>query len=230
MKVAVFGLGRFGAAAAVKLYDEGAEVLAIDRNLKLVEEVKDRVSVAVACDATDRSNLSAHDVGKMDLAIVAIGTNFEASVLVTLLCKEIAVPRVIAKALTPLQARVLREVGADRVINPEEEMGERVALHVLHGSVVDFVELPANFGLRRVPVPEAWVGKNLSELALLGKERLNLVQIVRPGPGVVVGDGPPGEEDFARWERIPLPHGETVLQSGDHVDVIGAERDLRRLE
>jgi len=224
-KVAVLGLGRFGVSVAERLYNAGVEVLAIDRNLKLVEAVQQQVSVAVACDATKRENLQAYDLGRMDAAVVAIGTNFESSVLVTLLCKEFGVPLVVAKALNELQAQVLREVGADRIVMPEEEMGMRLAEHLLHDSVVDFVELPDGYSLRRLPIPAEWAGRSLAELRLLNDQRLNLVQIVRVAADTATAQA--GEKPSR--ERIPLPSGEALLEQGDEVDVIGRDGDLNRL-
>jgi trk system potassium uptake protein len=214
LKVVVFGLGRFGAAVAGTLYAQGAEVLAIDRNHRLVEEIKDRVTVAIATDATQRSILEAYDVGRMDVAVIGIGSNFEASVVVALLCRELGVPRIIAKALTPLQAQVLQAVGAHRVITPEEEIGQRLAEHLVRGSVVDFVELPAGFSLRRLRVPAEWAGKSLSDLKLLGEARLNLIQILRPIPG--------GRD----YTKSVLPSGTAILDPGDLIDVIGPDTVL----
>ncbi len=221
-KAVIFGLGKFGVAVAEHLYGEGVEVLAIDRSLKLVEGIEERVSAAVACDATVRANLEAYDIGGMDAAVVAIGTHFEASVLITLHCRELGVGRIIAKALNPLQQRILTEVGAHQVILPEEEMGRRLAEHLLNESLVDFVELPDGYSLRRVAVPDKWIGQSLAQLRLLGTERLNLIQIVRQGPDAA------GKAATGR-ERIPLPHGETVLRVGDLVDVIGPDEALAKL-
>jgi trk system potassium uptake protein TrkA len=214
LKVVVFGLGRFGAAVASTLYAQGAEVLAIDRNHRLIEEIKDRVSVAIAIDATQRSVLEAYDVGHMDVAVIGIGSNFEASVVVALLCRELGVPRIIAKALTPLQAQVLRAVGAHRVITPEEEIGERLAEHLVRGTVVDFVELPDGYSLRRLRVPADWAGKSLGDLKLLGEKRLNLIQILRPITG------------SADFTKAVLPSGSAILNPGDLIDVIGPDTML----
>ena len=221
-KVVVVGLGRFGTACATRLYDQGAEVLAIDRNHNLVNEVQDTVTAAIACDATQRANLAAYDVGAMDVAVVAMGANFEASVLVTLLCRELGAARVLAKAVNPMQKQVLYEVGADEVVMPEEEMGARLADHILRDSVLDFVDLPTGYGLRRIPAPEAWVGQNLADLELLQRERVLVVQVVRPPAGA----------DEARdvhdpdTVRIPLPGGDTRLEPGDFLDVIAADEVL----
>jgi len=221
-KVAVIGLGRFGAACARRLYDQGADVLGIDRSRAAVERMKDLISAAVACDATDRANLEAYDIGSMDAVVVAMAENFEASVLVTLHCRELGVPRVLAKAVNPLQNRVLHEVGAHQVVMPEEEMGERLADHVLRESVVDFVELPEGYSLRRVPVPADWAGQALADLRLLGERRLNVVQIIRRRePSGKAGHGPE-----AGVRKIPLPHGDTVLAEDDQIDVIGPDEVL----
>lgn len=225
-KVVVFGLGRFGAAVASRLFEEGAEVLAIDARLEVVEQYRDQVSAGVAFDATIKGNLEAYDVGHMDVAVIAIG-DFQASVLATVYCLELGVPLVVAKALSHQQRRVLKAVGAHRVVQPEEDVGFRLAEHLLHESVVDFVELPQGFSLRRIEIPASWVGRTLSDLRLLTAEGLNLIQIVRSAPAhPAMGEEAP--EATAATELIPLPHGGTRLLAGDRLDVIGADETLER--
>lgn len=214
-RVAVFGLGRFGSGVATTLSDEGMEVLAIDSDLALVQRFKDDVALAVSCDATSREELESLEVGRMDVAIVAIGDDFESSVLVTLLCKELGVPYVVAKALSHEQERVLKKVGADEVVLPEEQMGRWVAENLLRHSIVNLVELPDGYGLGTVALPEQWAGQTLGELGLIERERLNLVQVHRPAV-----DG--AEEAF------PLPSGSFRLESGDILDVIGPNAVLER--
>jgi trk system potassium uptake protein TrkA len=223
LKVVVVGLGRFGSTLAVNLSRQGAEVLAVDRNARMVEAVAEDVTVAVGFDATDLSNLNAYDVGAMDVGVVAIGENFESSVLVTMHLKNLGVPQVYAKALNDMQESVLLRVGADQVLKPEEDMGERLASHLLHDSVVDFVELPQGFSLRRIRVPEEWCDQSLEELGLLGKFKLNLVQVRRPLPAA-------NEGAEATFERTPLPDGSMVLRPGDEIDVIGPDKELKKYE
>ncbi len=223
LKVAVIGLGRFGSTVAVELAGQGAEVLAVDRRKPLFEAVADDVAVAVGFDATEISNLKAYDVGAMDVAVVAIGTNFEASVLVTMHCKALGVEKVVAKALNEMQESVLRQVGADQIIKPEEDMGVRLAEHLVHDSVVDFVELPDGYSLRRVTGPEDWDGQSLAELNLLSERSLNLVQIYRRQAVSSEGDEP-------TMAKIPLPGGSDVLQAGDAIDVIGPDRELDKFD
>ncbi len=223
LKAVVVGLGRFGSTLALKLSREGAEVLAIDRSTRLVEGVADKVAVAVGFDATDLTNLTAYDAGAMDVGIVAIGKNFESSVLVTMHLKSLGVPLVYAKALNEMQESVLRQVGADKVVKPEEDMGERLADHLLHDSVVDFVELPEGFSLRRIRVPAPWCNQSLAELNLLGQFKLNLVQVRRTAPAAEEGADP-------QVERTPMPDGSMVLLPGDEIDVIGPDTELKKFD
>jgi trk system potassium uptake protein TrkA len=215
-RVAVFGLGQFGASVARRLYKEGIEVLAVDRDLRLVEEIQDEVTVAVAFDSSIRENLLAYDVPNMDAVVVAIGTNFEATVLVTVQVKQMGVPLIVVKALNPLRRQVLLSIGADRVVMPEEEMGTRLAEELVHESVVDYVELPRGFSLRRIAVQPQWAGRTLSELSLLRTEKLNLVQVVRARTGA------------HEPELVPVPHGDIRLHAGDRIDVIGPDEVLAR--
>ncbi len=223
LKVAVIGLGRFGSTVALSLAAKRVEVLAVDRRAALFEALADDVAVAVGFDATDISNLKAYDVGAMDVVVVAIGTNFEASVMVTMHCKSLGAKKVVAKALNEMQASVLRQVGADSIVKPEEDMGARLAEHLITDSVVDFVELPAGFSLRRITVPQEWDSQTLADLNLLGDKHLNLVQIHRHIPAEEE-DGEPS------IEMIPLPNGAEVLRAGDRIDVIGPDHELDKFD
>lgn len=218
LKVAVLGLGKFGSTVAAELSRLGAEVLAVDRNRRLIEEISPLVAEAESFDATEPTLLAARGIGKMDVAIVAIGGNFEASVLIAMHCKDLGVPMVAAKALNDEQESVLRKVGADQVIQPEEDMGIRLAEHLVHHSVVSFMNLPEGYSVRRIKVPRDWVNKSLAELGLLAEMGINLIQVIRPQ----------GESEAP--ERLPLPHGATILQEGDEVDIISTDKTLNKFE
>jgi len=222
LKVAVLGLGRFGQAVARELNRQGAEVLAVDRNLNKVNEIIQDVDEAESFDATNASLLESRNIAKMDAVVVAIGSNFEASVLVTMHCHELGVPLVCAKALNEDQADVLRKVGADRVIKPEEDVGIHLARHLTHDSVVDFVELPDGFSLRTLKVPDDWVGQSVGELNVLNEHHLNIIQVIR----------------FVNLEeaqqpletKLPLPDGSLIFQEGDKMEVIGQDKHLIKFE
>jgi len=137
--------------------------------------------------------------------------------------KNLGVPQVYAKALNDMQDAVLRRVGADQVIKPEEDMGERLANHLLHDSVVDFVELPVGYSLKRIKVRPEWSDQSLAELQLLSKLKLNLVQVRRPAAPAAEGSEPV-------IERIPLPDGSMVLRANDQIDVIGPDEELKKYD
>ncbi len=218
LKVAVLGLGKFGSTVAAELSRLGAEVLAVDRNRRRIEEISPLVAEAESFDATEPNLLASRGIGKMDVAIVAIGANFEASVLIAMHCKDLGVPVVAAKALNDEQETVLLKVGADQIIKPEEDMGKRLAEHLVHHSVVSFMDLPEGFSVRRIKVPKEWVDKSLAELGLLAVMGVNLIQVIRPQ----------GENEPPK--RLPLPNGEMVLQEGDEVDIIAADKTLNKFE
>jgi len=166
----------------------------------------------VSFDVTDREALNRYEVGSMDAVVIGIGDGFEAAVMTTLLCSELGVERIVCKALTQRQRDVLKLVGAHDVVLPEEQMGRWLAENLLHGSVVNLVELPEGYQLRHVELPRDWRGKTLEELQLLQTHHISLVQVHRRENG----------ED----KRLPLPDGEFQLLAGDTLDVIGPEQDL----
>ena len=218
LKVAVLGLGRFGSSVAAELSRMGAEVLAVDRNRRQIEEISPHVAEAEGFDATELNLLASRGIGKMDVAVVAIGSNFEASVLITMHCKDLGVPKVAAKALNSAQEAVLRKVGADHVIKPEEDMGKRLAEHLLNRSIVSFLDLPDGFSVRRIKVPQDWVGQSLAELGLLPDHQINLVQIIRR------------DEDNNDQVRLALPSGSTRLLAGDELDIIALTKALEKYD
>src|SRR6056297_2976590 len=124
-RYAVIGLGRFGFRLAELLTQAGAEVIAIDRRRDLVDAIRDRVGLAVALDSTDEEALRTQGIDKVDVAVVGIGTDFEANVLSVVTLKQLGLQRVIARATTPIRAKILSRVGADDIVNPENESAER---------------------------------------------------------------------------------------------------------
>lgn len=175
----VFGLGRFGKSVATALADEGCEVMAVDNDAEKVKEIADRVTHAVTCNLLDTETFESLGIGNFDGAIVAIGEDVETSVLATILAKECGVPYVLAKAQNDLHAKILRKVGADLVVFPEKETGIRIAHNLMGGNFLDAIELSSTFSLVEIATPAEWVGKNLIELNLRAKRKLNVIGICR---------------------------------------------------
>ena len=175
----VFGLSKFGISVAEHLESEGCEVLAVDINEDKIQEIRNVVTHAVRADVTDKDALERLGIRNFDGAIVAVSGDLEASIMATILAKEIGVKNVIAKAQNDMHAKVLRKVGADDVIFPEKEMGARTARRLISGNFMDLVELSDDISIVEMPVPEEWVGKNLLELAIREKYGVNMIAIKR---------------------------------------------------
>lgn len=177
----VVGLGRFGSEVARQLHGLGCEVLAMDRSSDLVQQISPDVTHAVVADGQDKEVLKALGVRNMDCAIIAIGADLAASVLVTMNMKELGVPYVVCKAHDETHRRVLLKLGADKVVIPEKENAARLAHSLSSPNVLDYIELSEDYGIVEVPAPNSWNGKNLKELNVRAKLRVNILAVRRDG-------------------------------------------------
>lgn len=173
----VFGLGRFGKSVATALAESGCEVLVVDDSEDKIKDVADVVTYAIKADVTDADALATLGISNFDGAIVAIGENLEASVMVTILVKEMGIPYVLAKAQTELHAKVLRKVGADMVVFPEKETGIRIAHNLVSGNFFDAVELSSTYSLIDIDPLDEWDGHSLKELNLRARYKINVIGI-----------------------------------------------------
>ena len=208
---AVIGLGRLGIAMVDTLDSLGHDVLAIDMKEDLIQHLADDLPNVhlVAADATDEDVLLGLNLQEFDAAAVVIGENHvEAGILATANLKQIGVSTIVARASSKLHARVLERVGADRVIQPEREMGEQIARVLASPAILDYVDLGEDEALIEARVPKQWTNKSLSELALSRKLGLTVVAL-KPKDGAGT-----------------LPHGDTVLREGDVIVVGGSKKTL----
>lgn len=173
----VIGLGRFGEAIARQLCKLGAEVLVIDCNATLVQQISDDVTHAVVGDAQDKEVLRALGVRNFDCAIIAIGDDLAASVLITMNLKELEVPYIVCKAYNETHRRVLHKLGVDRVVIPEQEHAQRLGRSLFSHNVLEYIELSEEYGILEVPAPKSWVGKTLKEIDVRRKWGVNIIAI-----------------------------------------------------
>ncbi|MDE7297573.1 MAG: TrkA family potassium uptake protein [Lachnospiraceae bacterium] len=173
----VIGLGSFGSSVARTLIQNGCEVLVIDRDEEKTRAVADEVTCALSGDVRDPEMLSGLGLRNFDGAVVAIGADMESGIVATMLVKELGVPHIIAKAQNDLQGKILRKVGADRVVLPEIEMGVRYAANLANGNFFDAVELSEDVSMMEISVRRAWEGKSLRELNLRAKYKINVIGI-----------------------------------------------------
>ena len=176
---AVFGLGRYGIAVARELVSSGAEVIAVDMDERIVNAAADELPVCKCADITDPDVIRQLGVASVDVVIVAMANNLEASVLAVTLCKEIGVKTVIAKSANEMHQKILTRVGADKVVFPENESGIRLAKNLLSSGFVDIVSLAKNVSMIELDVRTEWLGKNLIELNLRKKYSINVVAVRR---------------------------------------------------
>ncbi|MEW5595639.1 TrkA family potassium uptake protein [Peribacillus frigoritolerans] len=205
---AVIGLGRFGTSVALRLHTAGQEVLGIDINEERVEDAELSVTHAVIADTTEEETLKSIGIRNFDCVIVAIGNDMQSSILTTLLLKELGIKKVIAKALNKNHGQVLNKVGADWVIYPERDMGERVANQLLSPKMLNYIELSKEYNIEEIMIPASMTEKSLRELDLRAIYNISVIAIVSNG------------------EIIISPSPDYVIQEGDMLLMIGNKEDL----
>lgn len=214
---AVIGLGRFGSAVATTLADLGHEVIGIDASAEVVRELADRGVQTLQMDVTDERALRAAGIHAVDVAIVSIGENLEASLIVVMLVKELGIPTIVAKATTPLHGRILEKLGVSRVIFPEREMAIRTAHSLVVANLVDYIELSPDFCIVEVPAPGEFVGKSVKDLQIRNRFGLNLIAIRRHG--ATGGDS-----------TNVAPTAEDRINDGDILALLGSNVDVAKLQ
>jgi trk system potassium uptake protein TrkA len=209
---AIIGLGRFGTSVARTLALMGYEVLAIDTDEEKIEELVETVTHAVQADAMDEDALKALGIRNFDVVIVSIGHDIQASILVTVILKELGVKYVVAKARNDLHGLVLTKIGADKVVYPERDMGMRVAHSLVATNVLDHIELSPEYSILEVVAPESLVGKTLRESALRARFGVTVMAVKR-GREITVS-----------------PEADEVIQENDILVCIGENDKLHSVE
>ena len=176
---AVFGLGRYGMAVARELVESGAEGLAVDRDEEIVNAASAFIPICKCADVTDAEALRQLGIANIDVVILSMASSLEASVMAVMLCKELGVKTVIAKGASEMNCRILRRVGADKVVFPENESGVRLAKSLLSAGFTDIIELSRDVSMLELEVRPEWVGKTLTELSLRKKYSINIVAVVK---------------------------------------------------
>lgn len=205
---AVIGMGRFGSSVAQTLYQMGYDVMVIDLDEELIDELKDKVTYGITADAQEERVLESLGVRNFDVVIVAIGNDIQASILITLTLKEMGVKKVVTKAINERHGRVLEKLGADKIVYPERDMGEKLAHYLVSTNLLDYIEISEKYSLTEVTAPSFLVQKTLKHTGLRVKYGVNVIAIKR-GEKLIVA--PPGDE---------------VLNSDDVLICIGLTQDL----
>lgn len=209
---AVIGIGRFGGSVAERLYEMGHDVLAIDSSESRVEAIADRVTHAAVADSTSETALKSLGITNFDVVVVAIGKDIQASILTTLVLKELGARHIVVKAHTAQHGKVLQKIGADRIVFPERDMGVRVANNLTSENMIDFIELSPVHSIVEIIVPEEMAGKSLRELNLRARYGVNVMAVRTSERQINVS-----------------PSAEDKLQYGDILVVLGEKDKIREM-
>lgn len=182
------GLGKFGRSIVMEMMRAGADVLAIDMDEEKVKRVAEYVTCAVQADVRDPEAMNALGISNMDGVVVGMTSNLDAAIMATIYAKEAGVPYILVKAQDEIHEKILKKVGADKVIIPERESGIRVARNMVSGSFVDFIELSDRVKMIELKIKPEWIGHTLRELNLRKKHALNVIAVRQDGELLVNQD------------------------------------------
>ncbi|MDG5470126.1 potassium channel family protein [Jeotgalibacillus sp. ET6] len=208
----VIGLGRFGGSIVRELIEQGMEVMAIDKFEDKIDEFANIATHAVMADSTDESVLKSLGIRNFDHVIVAIGDDIQASILTTLMLKEIGVKKITVKAQNDYHEKVLKRIGADKVVHPERDMGKRIAHNIVSNNVLDYLELSNEHSIVEIVANDLLIGNTIIGLDIRAQYGINIVAIKR-------------KDDI-----IVSPQATDEIQAEDILIVIGADTDINRFE
>lgn len=209
---AVLGIGNFGASVANSLANSGYDVLAVDNDEDRLSRLSTDVAQSVIGDVTNETFLKSLGIRNFDVAIVAIGEDLQSSIITTIILKEEGVPYIVAKAETELHERVLRKVGATRVVFPEKDMGSRIAYSLTATKVLDFLELSETDSIMEIIPPQVWIGKSLLDSKIREKYDVSIIAVKTDN------------------SIITSPHADYVIKKEDLLIIIGSNENISKVQ
>jgi len=221
----IIGAGRFGGAVAITLTKMGKQVMVLDKDAQVVQRLSEIVTQALEVDVSDGTALESLELGEMDVAVIGIGSNLEASILATMQLKEMGVKTVVAKATTLSDKKILSRVGADRIVFPEKDMGVRVANSLVSPTIFHYIQVSPGFGIVETKVPESLQGQTLEESKVRSRYGVDIVALRRQAPQLDKN----GESELKDNLMIAPPASE-VLGKNDILIVIGEEKNIAKFK
>jgi trk system potassium uptake protein TrkA len=213
-RVVVIGLGIFGFHIAKELYENGIEVIAIDKSKEVIQKIKDFSSKAVVADAREKEVLESIGIQEDDIVIVSFGEDLSSSTLLTLHLKELNVKRIIVKAPNEDHKRILQKVGATEVIIPEREMAGKVARSLISPNVIDYIPVSEDYNISEIAPPASFIGKSIAELNLRNRYHIEVIAI----------------RDVLSDRITLVPQASFVIKDSDILVVIGKEPDIKKIK
>jgi len=213
-RVVVIGLGIFGFHIAKELYENGMEVIAIDKSKEVIQKIKDFSSKAVVADAREKEVLESIGIQEEDIVIVSFGEDLSSSTLLTLHLKELNVKRIIVKAPNEDHKRILQKVGATEVIIPEREMAGKVAKSLISPNVIDYIPVSEDYNISEIAPPASFIGKSIAQLNLRNRYHIEVIAI----------------RDVLSDKITLVPQASSVIKDSDILVVIGKEPDIKKIK
>ena len=213
-RVVVIGLGIFGFNITKDLYENGIEVIAIDKNKDVIQKIKDFSTKAILADGTEKEVMESIGIDPDDVVIISFGEDLAASTLITLHLKEMKVKHIIVKAPNEDHKHVLEKVGATEVIIPEKEMADKVAKSLISPNVLDYLPLSEDYAVSEIAPPSSFTGKTIGELHLRSKYHIEVIAIREILPD--------------RFTMVP--RADFVIKDSDILVVIGKEQDIQKIK
>ena len=228
-KYIIIGLGAFGKNLALKLMENGAEVVAVDSNIEHVDEIQNDVTYAVCLDSTDEKAFNSLGLDSFDVGIVCIGNNFEAMLLTSVLLKNGGVKKVITRASDPIHIKILKAIGIDEIVTPEIEVSEKLAYRLLYRNIFDIIHIDEKMAVARIKAPEDFIGKSIGQLNLRAKFGINVIAIEKN-----INDEQPnkkGKDKNSKEKEIinNSPGADTIIKKDSILLVSGDADNLNRL-
>ena len=208
----IIGLGNFGSTIAEALHAEGHDVVAVDRKEDVVERIAPRVTRAAVADGQSLSTLERLGAREAAAAVVSTGDDITASILSTLVLRDLGVPEVYVKVVSAEHARVMEKLGATETIFPERDSAMRLATRISSTAILNYVRLGPDFSIQEMAVPRAWIGKNLRQLRLPQRFRISVVAV----------------HDVLADRIVPAPSPDAPLKDSDTLLLAGDDEDLAR--
>lgn len=223
MKFIIIGLGNFGASLAMKLTAQGNEVIGVDIKLERITALKEHITHTIAIDASDPVAFTSLPLKNTDVVIVAIGENEGANIMVTALCKEAQVKRLISRAVNNLHEKVLNAIGVSEIVHPEEETAERWSKKLCLSGLIDSFELNSNYSIVEAVVPEKYVGRSIQEIGFREHYEILVLTILKK----TERDSLIGKSKIVTTVLHGIPKPDTVLQQGEIIVIYGDNRNIK---
>lgn len=210
--VIIFGAGRMGSAMAEVLFDSDIEVMVVDKDPDKIQDLSTKVTTGIIADVLDDDAVAELGLNVFDIAIIAIGSNLEASIVAAVECKDAGIPMIYAKSSSEMQERILRKIGVDKILNPEIEIGQRLAKSIAEKNILDYIHFSDEYSIVEINAPKNWYNKTILDLDIRNKYHITVIAIRRGR------------------QTIVSPHASEEIRSGDRLIIIGDQDSIGEIE